>query len=124
MRRLLGASCASLVLVSAPAGYGKTTLLAQWARAFEGAVRWLTLGPGHRDPRLLRDEVRRALADAPAPFLLVMDDADALGVPRGARGGVGARRRSARPAARSRWGAGPTRTCCSAGGWWRAASSA
>ncbi len=78
VRRLLGASGASLVLVSAPAGYGKTTVLAQWARAFEGAVRWLTLGPGHRDPRLLRDDVRRALADAPAPFLLVMDDADAL----------------------------------------------
>jgi LuxR family transcriptional regulator, maltose regulon positive regulatory protein len=78
VRRLRDASCASLVLVSAPAGYGKTALLAQWARSFEGSVAWLNLGPDHRDPRRLRDDVRRALADAPAPFLLVMDDADAL----------------------------------------------
>jgi LuxR family maltose regulon positive regulatory protein len=78
VRRLRDASCASLVLVSAPAGYGKTALLAQWARSFEGSVAWLNLGPDHRDPRRLRDDVRRALADAPAPFLLVMDGADAL----------------------------------------------
>jgi LuxR family maltose regulon positive regulatory protein len=79
VRRLRDASCASLVLVSAPAGYGKTTLLAQWARSFEGTVGWLSLGRGPRDPLRLLEEVRRAVGDATGPFLLVLDEADALG---------------------------------------------
>ena len=79
--RLMDASAASLVLVSAPAGYGKTVLLAQWARSFEGAVAWLSLGPDDRDPGRLLAAVRKALADAPAPFLLVLDDADAIATP-------------------------------------------
>ena len=55
LRRLRDPSCASLVLVSAPAGYGKTTLLAQWARSFEGTVGWLSLGREQRDPRRVLD---------------------------------------------------------------------
>jgi LuxR family maltose regulon positive regulatory protein len=48
----LQASAARLVLLSAPAGYGKTTLLAEWY-AIEGSARpiaWLSLDGGDEDP--------------------------------------------------------------------------
>jgi LuxR family maltose regulon positive regulatory protein len=44
-----------LVLVAAPAGFGKTTLLAQWLAAAESSQRtvaWLALDPGDADLRL------------------------------------------------------------------------
>jgi len=40
---------ARLTLISAPAGFGKTTLVAHWAGA-ETACAWLTLDPGDNDP--------------------------------------------------------------------------
>jgi LuxR family maltose regulon positive regulatory protein len=42
-----------LVLVAAPAGFGKTTLLAQWlaAEASQRGVAWLALEPGDAEPR-------------------------------------------------------------------------
>jgi LuxR family transcriptional regulator, maltose regulon positive regulatory protein len=40
-----------LCLLDAPAGYGKTTLLAQWsATAGAGRVAWVSLDEGHNDP--------------------------------------------------------------------------
>ena len=39
-----------MVLVSAPAGYGKTVLLADWALAGQRPVAWLSLDPGDNDP--------------------------------------------------------------------------
>lgn len=39
-----------LVVVAAPAGYGTTTLLAQWARRSRFAVAWLSLSEDHNDP--------------------------------------------------------------------------
>ena len=41
---------AGLVLVSAPAGFGKTSLLAEWARHGDRPVAWLSLDPGDNDP--------------------------------------------------------------------------
>ena len=47
-----------LVSVSAPAGYGKTTLLAQWARASQFPVAWVSLDADDNDlERLLRSLV-------------------------------------------------------------------
>src|SRR5580693_1892784 len=39
-----------MVLVCAPAGYGKTVLLADWALAGQRPVAWLSLDPGDNDP--------------------------------------------------------------------------
>lgn len=41
-----------LVLVCAPAGYGKSTLLQQWAQAEERRVAWVSLDPSESDPVL------------------------------------------------------------------------
>jgi LuxR family maltose regulon positive regulatory protein len=44
-----------LTVVSAPAGYGKTTLLAHWARATAAPAAWLSLSAEDNDPdRLMR----------------------------------------------------------------------
>jgi LuxR family maltose regulon positive regulatory protein len=50
-----GGEAPRLVLVAAPAGFGKTTLLAQWLAAAESSQRrvaWLALDPGDADLRL------------------------------------------------------------------------
>src|SRR6185295_16928565 len=52
-----------ITLVVAPAGYGKTTLLAQWVQELSrtGApVCWLTLDRGERDPALFLAYLIRA----------------------------------------------------------------
>ena len=61
-----GLSGEPLVCVCAPAGYGKTTLLRQWAAADDRPVAWLTLDDGDNDPALLLGYLTAALADAVA----------------------------------------------------------
>ena len=39
-----------LTLVSAPPGFGKTTLIREWAAAVERRIAWLTLDEGDNDP--------------------------------------------------------------------------
>ena len=74
-RRLLGmlraGSGRQLVVIHAPAGYGKTTLAVQWLRVLEdegGAVAWLGLHRDDNDPHWflshLLEAVRRALPEA------------------------------------------------------------
>jgi LuxR family transcriptional regulator, maltose regulon positive regulatory protein len=70
-----------LVLVSAPAGYGKTTLLAQWSERDRRACAWVTLDPADADPGVLGGSIATALArigvhrGLRGSFLLVLDDA-------------------------------------------------
>lgn len=50
MRRLDEAFNAKLTVVSAPAGYGKTTLVSTWASASEFPIAWLSLDEDDNDP--------------------------------------------------------------------------
>ena len=64
--RLDEATRRGLVLVCAPAGYGKTSLLASWARQCEQPVAWLSLDASDNDPaRFWRHAV--AALDAVCP---------------------------------------------------------
>jgi LuxR family transcriptional regulator, maltose regulon positive regulatory protein len=54
-------SNAPLVLVTAPVGYGKTTLVVQYAAATERPVAWVSLDAADDDPGLLLREVAMAL---------------------------------------------------------------
>ena len=65
-----------LVLVCAPAGYGKTVLLADWAQRARPAPAWLSLDAGDNDPvRFWRhalaalDRARPGVADRVRPLL-------------------------------------------------------
>lgn len=50
LERLGSTPCGKLVLLSAPAGYGKTTLLGEWRRAASHPVAWLSLDEEDGDP--------------------------------------------------------------------------
>ncbi len=76
-----------LTAVSAPAGFGKTTLVAQWARASKFPVIWISLSEDDNDPiQLLRyilsgwERIDPAIAQTPLAILLgsLMPDRDAV----------------------------------------------
>jgi DNA-binding SARP family transcriptional activator len=69
-----GRRAAPLTLVVAPAGCGKTTLLAQYAETFDGPVGWLRIEPMDAAPDRLRARVLAALPGAGMPGLMVVDD--------------------------------------------------
>jgi len=52
-----------VVALAAPAGWGKTTALAQWAAASRLPVAWYTLDPGDRDPHLFLDYLLHSVAE-------------------------------------------------------------
>jgi LuxR family maltose regulon positive regulatory protein len=85
-----------LALLVAPAGYGKTTLLAQWDMRDKRPFGWLTLEEGDNEPERLVHSIAAILGvpdsgatptlprlleliqTRPRPFVLVMDDAQVL----------------------------------------------
>src|SRR6266704_6474596 len=77
LARALGEGLArGLVVVCAPAGFGKTALLAHWARSGTHPVAWLSLDAGDNDPaRIWRyavaalDRVRPGIAERAGPLL-------------------------------------------------------
>ena len=74
-----------LILLRAPAGYGKTTLLMQWAEENERPCAWVTVDDANADAGSLADSIAFALAasditpDRGASFGLVLDDAHVVG---------------------------------------------
>lgn len=53
-----------LVYLSAPPGYGKTTLLCRIARRFRGSTIWISLDPLDNDPYRLAEHILAALSSA------------------------------------------------------------
>lgn len=72
-----------LTVVSAPAGYGKTTLVAGWAAAADDPVAWVSLDPLDDDPgrltRVIADAVS-AMCPAAAEILEALDERGTRGV--------------------------------------------
>ena len=57
-----------VLLIAAPAGYGKSTLVTQWVDTPEaGTVAWVRLDPGDNDPTRLWAHVAAALARVGCP---------------------------------------------------------
>ncbi len=63
VERLEAGRVARLTLVAAPAGYGKSSLVAEWLGGTAGPVAWLTLDPGDVDPVRFMEYVAGALCD-------------------------------------------------------------
>ena len=66
IERLAQGDETSIVSVTAPAGYGKTTLLAQWAEHNGQAFAWVSVDEADNDPKVLLTYVATAL-DAVEP---------------------------------------------------------
>ncbi|MGH1551001.1 LuxR C-terminal-related transcriptional regulator [Leifsonia poae] len=68
VKRLLRADAGSIVSVVAPAGYGKSTLVAQWARQDDRPFAWVSVDEYDNDPKVFLTYVARALAEVePVP---------------------------------------------------------
>ena len=75
LERLTEATARELTVVCAPAGFGKTTLLGDWARSSERPVAWLSLDEGDNDPARFWRYVATALEQVRAN---IGDRVDAL----------------------------------------------
>ena len=61
IERLAGGAPHPVVSVVAPSGYGKTTLLAQWAKRNGQSFAWVSVDEGDNDPKVLLSYVAEAL---------------------------------------------------------------
>jgi LuxR family transcriptional regulator, maltose regulon positive regulatory protein len=68
LRRLQRTEDASVILLAAPAGYGKSALLSEWAQRESRPVAWLTLTPLDNDPDLLLERLAEALSQLASPW--------------------------------------------------------
>ena len=84
--RLVAASGPAVISVVAPAGYGKTTLLAQWAERKEPRVGWVSVDDRDNDPVVLLTYVAVALdrveAIDPRVFRALASSGAGIEVPR------------------------------------------
>src|SRR5215211_5990250 len=71
-----------LVVLAAPAGWGKTTILAQWAPRSPQPVVWYTLGSGDRDPHVFLEYLLHTVAPV-IPSVSALADQLATTSPRG-----------------------------------------
>jgi LuxR family maltose regulon positive regulatory protein len=83
VRRLADPEAPPLTVLVAPAGYGKTTLLREWANRDCRPFAWVTLDERDDDGERLHDSVACAVEaavgdDGEAAFVLVIDDAHAI----------------------------------------------
>jgi LuxR family maltose regulon positive regulatory protein len=78
IRRLSEAREPPFVLLVAPAGYGKTTLLSEWAACDGRRFVWIDLGAGDCDSDRLLASVRRTVCESQPPTVLVVDNAHPL----------------------------------------------
>ena len=67
IKRLEGGDSGPVVSMVAPAGYGKTTLLSQWAESSGQAFAWVSVEELDNDPKILLTRVAEAL-DAAEPI--------------------------------------------------------
>ena len=81
VRRLREAREAPFVLLVAPAGYGKTTLLSEWAACDGRRFAWIDLGAGDHDSDRLVASVKRTVHDTEPPTVLVVDSAHLVSTP-------------------------------------------
>jgi LuxR family transcriptional regulator, maltose regulon positive regulatory protein len=79
LNRLCGTAEGTIVTMVAPAGFGKTTLLAQWAERDRRPVLWIDLEPEDDDAELL--ESRLAAIDGEPGVLVLVDDVHVLRSP-------------------------------------------
>ena len=69
------------MLLVAPAGYGKTTLLSEWAACDGRRFAWIDLGACDNDSDRLLASVRRTVHDTQPPTVLVVDNAHLVSAP-------------------------------------------
>ena len=79
LNRLCGAADGTIVTIVAPAGFGKTTLLAQWAERDRRPVLWIDLEPEDDEPESL--ELRLETVADQAHHLAIVDDVQVLRSP-------------------------------------------
>jgi len=85
VRRLMDARDLPLVLIAAPAGYGKTTTLLEWAQHDARPFVWLALEPAHDRLEHLRAALAlttAALCRHAGPAVVVVDDLQVLRSPK------------------------------------------
>ena len=64
---------ARLMLLSAPAGFGKTTILSEWVASSKRPVAWVSLDEGDNDPARSPTEEHREDGDAGRPVAVEHD---------------------------------------------------
>lgn len=81
VRRLSEARDAPFALLVAPAGYGKTTVLSEWAARDGRRFVWIDPSAGDHDPERLLASVTRIVHDTQPPTVLVVDNAQLVSTP-------------------------------------------